>query len=428
MAVASTGTTLDLRASSLRDTRRGSVPCPGRGGWRSRRDIFRAVCLATGGAGPAGCGSGRPGIRGRGGSRRFSGGDAGRRGRDAGSGRDRFSEKGRMSCGVARQCTGSAGRATNCRAGVFASRVSRHGQAFTARGLCPPKAWADDPARLAGAHVPDGTGFATKPAIALSMVGRATGADVPFRRVAADRLCGVASIGKNPGRPERAVFPGRGPTAGSPRGAGRRPLPAPPRGSPGTCRRGRGGVCRRVTARKAGDCMTGSASNWPVRVSPEPGPVACRVAARSPRAISPFSRMVSRRHGHRETRRGGGAPLGDRGVFPDRQNRARPRPHRDTVVAWPAPSCFPGYARLCDDGHDPVPRQRDATAKKHSGQAPDPVPGPAPDPVVDAGNPPRLHPTRATADTPGACYRVVTLATGPPGRRTGIPSQSRSQL
>ena len=61
---------------------------------------------------------------------------------------------------------------------------------------------------------------------------------------------------------------------------------------------------------------------------------------------------------------GAGGAAGCRGVFPDRQNRARPRPHRDTVVAWPAPSCFPGYARLCDDGHGPVPRQRDATAKK----------------------------------------------------------------
>ena len=63
---------------------------------------------------------------------------------------------------------------------------------------------------------------------------------------------------------------------------------------------------------------------------------------------------------------GAGGAAGRRGVFPDRQNRARPRPHRDTVVAWPAPSCFPGYARLCDDGHDPVPRQRDATAKKNT--------------------------------------------------------------
>ena len=170
--------------------------------------------------------------------------------------------------------------------------------------------------------------------------------------------------GKEPGRPERDVFPGWGPTTGSPRGASRRPLPEPPRGSPGICRRGRGGVCRRVTARKARDCMTGSVLNWPIRVSPEPGPVACRFAARSPRAIPPFSP-----HGVPPAQTPGNpagwrGAAGRQGVFPDRQNRARPRPHRDTVVAWPAPSCFPGYARLCDDGHDPVPRQRDATAKK----------------------------------------------------------------
>ena len=271
-----------------------------------------------------------------------------------------------MSCGVARQYTGSAGKVTNCRAGVFAFCVSRHGHAFTARGLYLPKAWADDPARLAGAHVPDGTGFATKPAIALSMIERATGADVPFRRVAADCVYGVASMGKNSGRPERDVFSGWGPTTGSPRGASRWPLPEPPRGSPGICRRRRGGACRRVTARKARDCMTGPTSSWPTWISPKPGPVACRVAARSPRAIPPFSP-----HGVPPAQTSGNpagwrGAAGRQGVFPDRQNRARPRPHRDTVVAWPAPSCFPGYARLCDDGHDPLPRQRDATAKKNT--------------------------------------------------------------
>ena len=200
-----------------------------------------------------------------------------------------FLKKGSMSCGVARQYTGSAGKVTNCQVGVFASYVSRHGHAFIDRGLYLPKAWADDPARLAGAHVPDGTGFATKPAIALSMIERAIEADVPFRWVAADCVYGVASMGKNSGRPERDVFSGWRLTTGSPRGASRWPLPEPPRGSPGICRRRRGGACRRVTARKARDCMTGPILNWPIWISPEPGPVACRVAARSPRAISPFS-------------------------------------------------------------------------------------------------------------------------------------------
>ena len=215
------------------------------------------------------------------------------------------------------------------------------------------------------------------------------------------------------------MFLGRGPIAGSPLGASRWPLPAPPRGSPGICRRTRGGICRRVKAGREQDCMTGPISNWPIRVSPKPGHAACRCAARSPTAIPPFSRMVSRRHGHRETRRGRGA-VARQGVFPNHQNRARPRPHRDTVVTWPAPSCFPGYAHLCDNGSDPVPRQHDAAAKKtlRTGS------GSHPGPVVDTENPPRLHPTRATADMPGACHRVVTLATDPPGRRARIPSQS----
>ena len=214
MAAASTGTTLELRASSLRDTGRGSVPCSGRGGWRSRRDIFRAVCLVTGGARPAGCGPRRPGIRGRGGSRRFSGGGAGTPMHCATPCANtllrRWPTRTRRWCwtrpvfrkgqdvvrrGAAVHGIGGQGHQLP---GVFAFCVPRHGHALTDRGLCPPKAWADDPARLAGAHVPDGTGFATKPAIALSMVGRATGADVPFRRVAADRLCGAASMGKNP--------------------------------------------------------------------------------------------------------------------------------------------------------------------------------------------------------------------------------------
>src|SRR4051795_8708021 len=65
-----------------------------------------------------------------------------------------FLEQGESSCGVARQYTGSAGKVTNCQVGVFAAYVSRHGRALIGRALYLPKAWADDPARLASAHVP----------------------------------------------------------------------------------------------------------------------------------------------------------------------------------------------------------------------------------------------------------------------------------
>jgi SRSO17 transposase len=77
-----------------------------------------------------------------------------------------FLKQGKASCGVGRQYTGSAGKITNCQIGVFAAYVSRHGHAFVDRALYLPKAWTGDTARMAAAHVPDGTSFATKPMLA----------------------------------------------------------------------------------------------------------------------------------------------------------------------------------------------------------------------------------------------------------------------
>jgi len=105
-----------------------------------------------------------------------------------------FLKQGKASCGVSRQYTGSAGKITNCQIGVFAAYVSRRGHAFIDRALYLPKAWTDDPARLGGARVPEGTGFATKPAIALAMIERAIAAGVPFGWVAADSVYGVGDI------------------------------------------------------------------------------------------------------------------------------------------------------------------------------------------------------------------------------------------
>ena len=105
-----------------------------------------------------------------------------------------FLKQGKVSCGVGRQYTGSAGKITNCQIGVFATYVSRHGHAFIDRALYLPRSWTDDPVRLAKAHVPDNVGFATKPALALSMIERAMAADVPFSWVAADSVYGVGDI------------------------------------------------------------------------------------------------------------------------------------------------------------------------------------------------------------------------------------------
>jgi SRSO17 transposase len=105
-----------------------------------------------------------------------------------------FLKQGKASCGVARQYTGSAGKITNCQTGVFAAYVSRHGHAFIDRALYLPKAWTDDPARMAAAHVPDKITFATKPALAHAMIERAIAAGVPFAWVAADSIYGVGEI------------------------------------------------------------------------------------------------------------------------------------------------------------------------------------------------------------------------------------------
>ena len=105
-----------------------------------------------------------------------------------------FLKQGRASCGVGRQYTGSAGKITNCQIGVFAALVSRHGHAFIDRALYLPKAWTDDAARMAAAHVPDGKAFATKPGLAVAMIGRAIAAGVPFAWVAADSVYGVGEV------------------------------------------------------------------------------------------------------------------------------------------------------------------------------------------------------------------------------------------
>jgi SRSO17 transposase len=112
-----------------------------------------------------------------------------------------FLKQGKTSCGVGRrQYTGSAGKIANCQIGVFAAYASRHGHAFIDRALYLPRAWTDDPARLAAAHVPPGAGFATKPRLAGRMVERAIAAGVPFAWVAGDGVYGVGEIEMAPRR------------------------------------------------------------------------------------------------------------------------------------------------------------------------------------------------------------------------------------
>ena len=101
-----------------------------------------------------------------------------------------FLKKGTKSAGVARQYTGTAGRVENCQVGVFLAYASPRGRAFLDRALYLPEAWAADRARRAEAGVPADVGFATKGALARTMLERAFAAGVPAAWVAGDEPYG----------------------------------------------------------------------------------------------------------------------------------------------------------------------------------------------------------------------------------------------
>lgn len=101
-----------------------------------------------------------------------------------------FLKKGRKSCGVARQYTGTAGTTANCQVGVFLAYAAQGGTAFIDRALYLPQEWIDDQGRRAEAGVPEDIRFATKIVLAQRMLARAFDADVPARWVVADAFYG----------------------------------------------------------------------------------------------------------------------------------------------------------------------------------------------------------------------------------------------
>src|SRR3954462_3055273 len=102
-----------------------------------------------------------------------------------------FVKKGDKSAGVQRQYSGTAGRVENCQVGVFLGYASRHGRALIDRALYLPAGWAGDAGRRAGAGVPGGITFATKPKLGAAMLERALDAGVPCAWVAGDSVYGA---------------------------------------------------------------------------------------------------------------------------------------------------------------------------------------------------------------------------------------------
>jgi SRSO17 transposase len=75
----------------------------------------------------------------------------------------RFLKNGRLSAGVARQYSGTAGRIENCQIGVFLAYASRHGHVLLDRELYLPQEWINDRLRCRQAGIPEDRRFATKP-------------------------------------------------------------------------------------------------------------------------------------------------------------------------------------------------------------------------------------------------------------------------
>jgi len=85
-----------------------------------------------------------------------------------------FLKKGRMSAGVARMYTGTAGRVENCQVGVFLAYVTPGGsRALTDRELYLPEKWTGDRDRCRHAGIGDDVPFATKPRLARKKIERA---------------------------------------------------------------------------------------------------------------------------------------------------------------------------------------------------------------------------------------------------------------
>jgi SRSO17 transposase len=101
-----------------------------------------------------------------------------------------FLKQGKMSCGVKRQYSGTAGRVENCQIGVFLTYASKKGHAPIDRRLYVPEDWFDDPERCRKAGIPETAAFQTKPKMALEMIQEAAAAGVSYRWVTGDCVYG----------------------------------------------------------------------------------------------------------------------------------------------------------------------------------------------------------------------------------------------
>jgi len=100
-------------------------------------------------------------------------------------------KKGTATVGTQRQYTGTAGRVENAQVAVYLTYAGAAGHAMIDRELYLPTSWTTDPQRCAAAGIPEDVTFATKPALAKTMIGRALDAGIPARWAAGDEVYGA---------------------------------------------------------------------------------------------------------------------------------------------------------------------------------------------------------------------------------------------
>jgi SRSO17 transposase len=100
-------------------------------------------------------------------------------------------KKGSSTVGTQRQYTGTAGRIENAQVAVYLTYAGAAGHAMIDRELYLPRCWMTDSQRCTTAGIPADIMFATKPALAATMIDRALDAGVPARWVAADEVYGA---------------------------------------------------------------------------------------------------------------------------------------------------------------------------------------------------------------------------------------------
>jgi len=101
-----------------------------------------------------------------------------------------FLKKGKMSVGVQRQYSGTAGRIENCQIGVFLAYTTSKGHTLIDRELYLPESWTSDKERCRKAGVPENVVFQTKPQLGRKMLEKAFVNKVPGKWVTGDEVYG----------------------------------------------------------------------------------------------------------------------------------------------------------------------------------------------------------------------------------------------